>query len=187
MEHDCELLRQAKPTGVVGGVGSGVLLQDFPPDVEIPPLVLQLPHVAGQGGADPLVTVLHVGLVAAVPFLPWWFCHTHIELVGLAHGGLVLDLVVEASGAVHGAVDGPSSAVAVLVARQLVRQLIQHILQQPLLELHTCKPHVPITKYNRELSQIIIMKSSRLTIYKELTPKLIGSLQQRQRFTSKIS
>ena len=75
--------------------------------------------------------MLHVGLVAAVPFLPWWFCHTHIELVGLAllhHGGLVLDLVVEASGAVHGAVGGPSSAVAVLVARQLVRQLIR---QQP--------------------------------------------------------
>ena len=72
--------------------------------------------------------------MAAVPFLPWWFCHPHIELVGLAllhHGGLVLDLVVEASGAVHGAVGGPSSAVAVLVARQLVRQLIRHLLQQP--------------------------------------------------------
>ena len=130
-QHDRVLFRQAKPAGVGGGVEGGVLLQDFPPDVELPPLVLQLPHVAGQGGADPLVTVLHVGLVAAVPFLPWWFCHTHIELVGLAHGGLVLDLVVEASGAVHGAVDGPSSAVAVLVARQLVRQLIRHLLQQP--------------------------------------------------------
>ena len=74
-EHDRVLLRQAKSAGVGGGVEGGVLLQDFPPDVELPPLVLQLPHVAGQGGADPLVTVLHVGLVAAVPFLPWWLCY----------------------------------------------------------------------------------------------------------------
>ena len=59
-EHDRVLLRQAKSAGVGGGVEGGVLLQDFPPDVELPPLVLQLPHVAGQGGADPLVTVLHV-------------------------------------------------------------------------------------------------------------------------------
>ena len=73
-----------------------------------------------------MVTVLHIGLVAAVPFLPQGFCHTHIELVGLAllhHGGLVLDLVVKAPGAVHGAVDGPPSAIAVLVARQLIGEL----------------------------------------------------------------
>ena len=85
-----------------------MLLQDLPPDVELPLLVLRFPHVASQGGADPLVTVLHIGLVAAVLFLPWWFCHTHIELVALAllhHGGLVLDLAVKAPGAVHGAVD----------------------------------------------------------------------------------
>ena len=77
--------------------------------------------------------MLHVGLVAAVPFLPWWLCHPHIELVGLAllhHGGLVLDLVVEASGAVHGAVDGPSSAVAVLVARLLFGQLTSAVTRQ---------------------------------------------------------
>ena len=49
------------------------------------------------------------------------FCHTHVKLVGLAFlhcGGLVLDLVVKAPGAVHGAVDGAPSAIAVLVARQ---------------------------------------------------------------------
>ena len=50
-EHDRVLLRQAKSAGVGGGVEGGVLLQDFPPDVELPPLVLQLPHIAGQGGA----------------------------------------------------------------------------------------------------------------------------------------
>ena len=61
---------------------------------------------------------------------PYHFFHrgsvTHIELVGLAllhHGGLVLDLVVKAPGAVHGAVDGPPSAIAVLVARQLIGEL----------------------------------------------------------------
>ena len=69
LKHDCQLLRQAKSAGFVVGVQGGVLLQDLPPDVELPPLVLQLPHV-GQGGADPLITVLHIGLVAAVPFLP---------------------------------------------------------------------------------------------------------------------
>ena len=96
LKHDCKLLRQAKSEGFVVGVEGGVLLQDLPPVVELPPLVLQLPHVAGQGGADPLVTVLHVGLMAAVPFLSWWLCHPHIELVRLAllhHGGLLLDLV----------------------------------------------------------------------------------------------
>ena len=154
-EHDRVLLRQAKSAGVGGGVEGGVLLQDFPPDVELPPLVLQLPHIAGQGGADPLVTVLHVGLVAAVPFLPWWFCHPHIELVGLAllhHGGLVLDLVVEASGAVHGAVGCPSSAVAVLVARQLFRQLVRHLLQQSPVVGGDDGPHVghrPIRELHR--------------------------------------
>ena len=103
-EHDRVLFRQAKSAGVGGGVEGGVLLQDFPPDVELPPLVLQLPHVAGQGGADPLVTVLHVGLMAAVPFLSWWLCHPHIELVRLAlllHNDLVVLLGVEAPGTVH--------------------------------------------------------------------------------------
>ena len=86
LKHDGELLRQAKPTRVIGGVEGGVLLQDLPPDVELPPLVLQFPHVASQGGADPLVAVPHVGFVAH-------------------HSGLVLDLGVEAPGAGHGAVD----------------------------------------------------------------------------------
>ena len=61
-------------------------MQDLPPDVELPPLVLQFPHVVSQGGADPLVAVPHVGFVAH-------------------HSGLVLDLGVEAPGAGQGAVD----------------------------------------------------------------------------------
>ena len=103
-EHDRVLLRQAKSAGVGGGVEGGVLLQDFPPDVELPPLVLQLPYIAGQGGADPLVAVPHVRLVASEPLLPLGLSHSHVELVTLAllhHGGLVLDLIVEASGSAH--------------------------------------------------------------------------------------
>ena len=46
LEHYRVFLRQAKSTGVVGGVEGGVLLQDLPPDVELPPPVLQFPHVA---------------------------------------------------------------------------------------------------------------------------------------------
>ena len=48
LEHDRIFLGQTEATGVVGGVEGGVLLQDLPPDVELPPLVLQFPHVASQ-------------------------------------------------------------------------------------------------------------------------------------------
>ena len=51
---------------VVLGVVGGFFLHDLPPEVELLPLVLQLPHVAGQGGADPLVAGLHVGLFCSV-------------------------------------------------------------------------------------------------------------------------
>ena len=99
LEHDGVFFGKAKATGIGGGVVGGVLLDDLPPDAVLPPLVLQLPHVARQGGGNPLVAVLHVGLVAAVSLLPGGLGDAHVQLVRLAvllHDGLVLDLVVEA-------------------------------------------------------------------------------------------
>ena len=42
LEHDGVLFRQTEPAGVVGGVVGGVLLEDLPLDLEVPPLVFQL-------------------------------------------------------------------------------------------------------------------------------------------------
>ena len=50
------------------GAGQG---EELPPPSQGDVLLqdLQLPHIAGQGGADPLVAVPHVGLVVAVSLL----------------------------------------------------------------------------------------------------------------------
>ena len=59
-----------------------------------------------------------------------WWLYRFFRITLLHPSGLVLDLVVEASGAVHGAVDGPISAVAVLVVRQLFGQLTSAVTRQ---------------------------------------------------------
>ena len=83
LEHDGVFLGKAKSTGIGGGVVGGVLLDDLPPDVVLPPLVLQFPHVARQGGGNPLVAVLHIGLVAAVSLLPGRLGDAHVQLLHL--------------------------------------------------------------------------------------------------------
>ena len=79
-----------------------------PPAVELPRLVLRLRDIVGQGEVDPLVAVA----VAAIALPPGMLGEADVLLVWLAtlhHGRLVLDLGVEARGAVRGAVDRPTS------------------------------------------------------------------------------
>ena len=64
--HDHHFLCQTKPAHLLGG-GEGLCPgEDLPLDGEVHPLVLQLPHVAGQGGLAPLRRVFEVDLVVAV-------------------------------------------------------------------------------------------------------------------------
>ena len=61
--HNHHFLCQTKPAHLGGG-GEGLRPgEDLPPDGVVHPLVLQLPHVGGQGGLGPLAGVLEVGLV----------------------------------------------------------------------------------------------------------------------------
>ena len=61
--HDLHFLCEAKSTHLGGG-GEGLRPgEDLPPDGVVHPLILQLPHVGGQGGLGPLAGVLEVGLV----------------------------------------------------------------------------------------------------------------------------
>ena len=83
-----------------------------PPGIELPPLVLRLRDIVGQGEVDPLVAVTHVELVSAIALPPGGLSEADVLLVRLLtlhHGRLVLDLGVEARGAVRGAVDRPTS------------------------------------------------------------------------------
>ena len=83
--HDFHFLRQAKSTHLGGG-GKGLCPgEDLPPDSVVHPLVLQLPHVGGHGGLDPLVGVLKVGLVVGVvASLPLWHGEADVGLLHLA-------------------------------------------------------------------------------------------------------
>ena len=68
--HDRQLLCQAQPARVGGGVEGGQVGEDPPRDGEVPPLVLEAPDVARQTGVDPLLGVIEAGLMVAVPDLP---------------------------------------------------------------------------------------------------------------------
>ena len=83
-----------------------------PPGIELPPLVLRLQDITCQGEVDRLVAVSHVELVSAIALPPGGLSEADVLLVRLLtlhHGRLVLDLGVEARGAVRGAVDRPTS------------------------------------------------------------------------------
>ena len=124
--HYHHFLSQTKSTHFGGG-GEGLRpFEDFPLHVEVHPLVLQLPHVAGQGGLAPLGGVFEVGLVVAVPGLPLRHGEADVGLLLLAghlHLRLVDGVGVQAPGSLHGAVLCPSMAVAVRVERPLNWQL----------------------------------------------------------------
>ena len=68
--HDHHFFGQAK-TAHLGGGGEALGPAEYLPlDGVVHPLVLQTPHVAGQGGLVPLGGVFEVRLVVAVPRLP---------------------------------------------------------------------------------------------------------------------
>ena len=125
--HDHHFLCQTKPAHLGGG-GEGLCPgEDLPLDGVVHPLVLQLPHVAGQGGLAPLRRVFEVGLMVAVTGLPLWHGEADVGLLLLAghlHLRLVDGVGVQAPGSLHGAVLCPSTAVAVRVERPLNWQLV---------------------------------------------------------------
>ena len=123
--HDFHFLCQAKSTHLGGG-GEGLRPgEDLPLDGVVHPLVLQIPHVAGQGGLVPLGGVFEVGLVVSVPRLPLRHGEANVRLLpaGRLHLRLVDGVGVQAPGSLHGAVLCPSTAVAVRVERPLNWQL----------------------------------------------------------------
>ena len=133
--HDHHFLCQTKPAHLGGG-GEGLRPgEDLPPNGVVHPLVLQLPHVSGQGGLGPLAGVLEFGLVVAVASLPLWHGEADVGLLLLAdhlHLRLVDRVGIQASGSLHGAVFCPSAAVAVGVERPLHWQIIlEHLLVVP--------------------------------------------------------
>ena len=125
--HDFHFLCQAKSTHLGGG-GEGLRPgEDLPPDGVVHPLILQLPHVGGQGGLGPLAGVLEVGLVVGVASLPLWHGEADVGLLLLADHlqlRLVDGVCVQAPGSPHGEVLWPSTAVAVRVERPLNLQLV---------------------------------------------------------------
>ena len=124
--HDHHFFGQAK-TAHLGGGGEGLCPgEDLPLDGVVHPLVLQTPHVAGQGGLAPLRRVFEVGLVVAVHRLPLRHGEADVRLLlaGRLHLRLVNGVGVQAPGSLHGAVFCPSTAVAVGVERPLNWQLV---------------------------------------------------------------
>ena len=128
--HDHHFLCQTKPAHLGGG-GEGLCPgEDLPLDGVVHPLVLQLPHVAGQGGLVPLGGVFEVRLVVAVPRLPLRHGEADVRLLlaGRLHLRLVYGVSDQAPGSLHGAVLCPSTAVAVRVERPLNWQLLINFL-----------------------------------------------------------
>ena len=124
--HDHHFLRQTKAAHLGGG-GEGLRPgEDLPLDGVVHPLVLQIPHVAGQGGLVPLGGVFEVGLVVSVPRLPLRHGEANVRLLpaGRLHLRLVDGVGVQAPGAVHWTVLGSSLTVAVGVEEPLDREVI---------------------------------------------------------------
>ena len=60
LAHDDELLHEAEPAAVGGGVVVGVGCQRLPRDVEVVVAILEAPDVTSQTGVDPFGTFSHI-------------------------------------------------------------------------------------------------------------------------------